>query len=123
MVTSSAWDWYQSSIAQHLDTHYSLSPSRTGLILVSAGIAYIITSPVVGYFLSQGMMKPTLWIHILGMVIITLGYILLGPIPQLKNIASIGLTVSALIFHGIGFSLSYIGKRFVSFLFSLLLSI
>ena len=28
MVTSSAWDWYQSSIAQHLQSKYSLTASQ-----------------------------------------------------------------------------------------------
>ena len=28
MVTSSAWDWYQSSIAQHLERKYSLTASQ-----------------------------------------------------------------------------------------------
>ena len=31
MVTSSAWDWYQSSIAQHLETKYSLTASQVKL--------------------------------------------------------------------------------------------
>ena len=33
MVTSSAWDWYQSSIAQHLQTKYSLTASQVTFIL------------------------------------------------------------------------------------------
>ena len=33
MVTSSAWDWYQSSIAQHLQRKYSLTASQVSLYL------------------------------------------------------------------------------------------
>ena len=29
-VTSSAWDWYQSSIAQHLATSYNITASSIG---------------------------------------------------------------------------------------------
>ena len=32
MVTSSAWDWYQSSIAQHLQIKYSLTASQVTFI-------------------------------------------------------------------------------------------
>ena len=32
MVTSSAWDWYQSSIAQHLQTTYFLTASQVTLL-------------------------------------------------------------------------------------------
>ena len=33
MVTSSAWDWYQSSIAQHLERKYSLTASQVTIYI------------------------------------------------------------------------------------------
>ena len=109
MVTSSGWDWYQSSIATFLEQEYSLSASQIGLVLVSSGLTYIITSPICGYIL--GRTNVTLWIHIIGLLIIFTGYLLFGPIPQLKHIASIPLTAAALSLQGVGFSMSYIGMR------------
>ena len=109
MVTSSGWDWYQSSIATFLEQEYSLSASQIGLVLVSSGLTYIITSPICGYIL--GRINVTLWVHIIGLLIIFTGYILFGPIPQLKQIASVPLTVASLSLQGVGFSMSYIGLR------------
>ena len=61
MVTSSGWDWYQSSISTFLEQEYSLSASQIGLVLVSSGVTYIITSPICGYIL--GRTYVTLWVH------------------------------------------------------------
>ena len=109
MVTSSGWDWYQSSISTFLEQEYSLSASQIGLVLVSSGVTYIITSPICGYIL--GRTYVTLWVHIVGLLVIFTGYVLFGPIPQLKHIASVPLTVAALSLQGVGFSMSYIGMR------------
>ena len=109
MVTSSGWDWYQSSISTFLEQEYSLSASQIGLVLVSSGVTYIITSPICGYIL--GRTNVTLWVHIVGLLVIFTGYVLFGPIPQLKHIASVPLTVAALSLQGVGFSMSYIGMR------------
>ena len=44
-------------------------------------------------------------------VTILFGYVLFGPIPPLKKIASVSLTIFALAFQGSGFSISYLGKN------------
>ena len=115
MVTSSAWMWYQSSIAQYLKGKYHISATYIGLILMSTGLADLITSPVCGFIL--GKIEPTIWVHILGMCFICFGYTIFGSIPPMRHLSSIGMTIVSLISQGIGFSLSYIAN-FCSLIFS-----
>ena len=85
----------------------------SGLILIAPGVSYIITSPVCGFVLGKEKVKPSLWVNITGMIILVTGYIFFAPIPQLKQLASVPLTVAALCVQGVGFSISYIGNNHI----------
>ena len=80
---------------------------------MTTGLADFVTSPFCGFLLGRGKLKPTIWVQTLGMSIIGLGYIFLGPIPPLRHFGNIGMTVGALFCHGIGLALSYIGNIMV----------
>ena len=95
----------------------------SGLILIAPGVSYIITSPVCGFVLGKEKVKPSLWVNITGMIILVTGYIFFAPIPQLKQLASVPLTVAALCVQGAGFSISYIGNNDIKhFYYTLMLT-
>ena len=109
MVTSSGWDWYQSSIAPHLTTNYHITASTIGLILLSPGLSYILASPLCGFILDRLDLK--IWSQVLGTTLICVGYIIFGPIPQIDHIKTIEFTVLGLAVQGVGFGFAYIGIK------------
>ena len=58
------------------------------------GIAYTLFTPVIGFLIDKGL--DGLHSIIVGNFIIFLGFVFIGPIPPLKHLASLEVTVSAL---------------------------
>ena len=125
-VTSSSWDFYQSSIAPYLSTSYHISASSigkvlspaascfnditsySGLILLSPGLTYIPASILCGFMLDR--INPEIWCQVLGTLTICLGYIIFGPIPQIPQIKALHTTAIGLAIQGVGFGFAYIGN-------------
>ena len=108
MVSSSSWDWYQSSLSPFLATSYQVNTDTIGLILLSPGLFYIISSTICGLILDR--INLGLWAQILGTSLICVGYVLFGPIPQINQIKSLLLTLAGLAVQGAGFGFTYIGS-------------
>ena len=107
IVTSSAWDWYQPSLGPFISHKFGLGPTGCGLVLMTVSVSYVISSPGFGFLLDR--FDVGIWAQVSGMLLIFLGYLFLGPIPQLKSIASVYVSVLGLALQGSGFAFSYLG--------------
>ena len=124
-VTSSSWDFYQSTIAPYLSTSYHISASFigkllstpcwleqttsfSGLILLSPGLTYIPASILCGFILDRT--SPLIWCQVLGTLAICLGYIKFGPRPVIAQIKALHTTAIGLAIQGVGFGFAYIGN-------------
>ena len=97
-------------------------------MLVTSGLAYIVTSPTTALVLRR-LASPSPWVcmciicyviqmtcdklqvHISGLATLQLGYTVFGPVPPLEPLASLALTTLGLGLQGVGLSMSYLGGR------------
>jgi len=107
VFAGAGWSWYSASLEPFLKHQYKINASQTGLVFMAFGIAYTLFTPVIGFLIDKGL--DGLHSIIVGNFIIFLGFVLIGPIPPLKHLASLEVTVSALGTQGLGSSFSYIG--------------
>jgi len=107
LFAGAGWSWYSASLEPFLKHQYKINASQTGLVFMAFGVAYTLFTPVIGFFIDKGL--DGLYAIIVGNFIIFLGFIFIGPIPPLKHLGSLNVTISALGAQGLGSSFSYIG--------------
>ena len=107
VVAGCGWAWYSASLEPFLKQQYGLTASHTGLVFMVFGLAYTVSTPVVGVLTDWGM--DGFRAMIIGNFGIFLGFVLLGPIPPLQFMGSLELCVTGLAIQGIGSSFTYIG--------------
>lgn len=108
MVAGSGWSWYLASIEPFLKKMYDISSSQTGLVLMAFGASYCLFSFVVGFLTDKGLNG--LHAIIIGNFLIFLGFLFLGPVPPLRSLGSLGLTIVSLGVQGLGSAFTYIGS-------------
>ena len=105
----SAWLWYSASLEPWLKRNYGVSSSETGLVMMTFGLAYTIFTPLSGFLTDKGM--DGLFLMTLGNLIISLGFVFLGPIPPLQSIGgNLWLVVVSLGLQGMGSAATYLGS-------------
>lgn len=108
MVAGSGWSWYLASLEPFLKKMYGISSSQTGLVLMAFGASYCLFSFVVGFLTDKGLNG--LHAIIIGNFLIFLGFLFLGPVPPLRSLGSLGLTIVSLGVQGLGSAFTYIGS-------------
>ena len=101
------WAWYSASLEPFLRNKYDLTASQTGLAFMVFGLTYTIFTPVFGALTDKGL--DGLTATILGNFVIFLGFVFLGPIPPLKFLGGLSMSVTALGLQGLGSAFTYIG--------------
>lgn len=109
VFAGSAWSWYSATLEPFLGSEYGLTSAQTGLVFTAFGASYTIFNPIFGYFSDKGM--DGLSALILGNTLISLGFMFLGPIPQLSSIGGhLWLTVVSISVQGLGSAATYLGS-------------
>jgi len=109
IFAGTSWSWYSATLQPFLGTKYGISPGQAGLIFTVFGATYTLFTPVFGYFSDKGLDGFTSLI--LGNTLIMLGFVFLGPIPQLSAISgNLWLTVVSMSVQGLGSAATYLGS-------------
>ena len=108
MVAGSGWSWYLASLEPFLKKMYGISSSQTGLVLMAFGASYSLFSFVVGFLTDKGLNG--LHAIIIGNFLIFLGFLFIGPVPPLRSLGSLELTIVSLGVQGLGSAFTYIGS-------------
>lgn len=90
----------QATLEPHLRP-LQLSPFQTGLMFVLNGATYAISAPIWGKLCDKGL-SPKLVI-LFGSLTVVVAFLLIGPAPFLPLTETLGLCITALIVHGVGF--------------------
>jgi len=108
IFAGSSWSWYSATLEPFLGEMYGFSASKTGLVFTTFGAAYTLITPVFGVCFDKGVNK--LAVVIFGNTLIAVGFIFLGPIPQLSAISGhVWLTILSIGVQGIGSAATYLG--------------
>ena len=106
--SGSAWAWYSASLEPWLKEGYGLSSSQTGLVLMTFGLVYTIFTPLCGFLTDRGL--DGLVAMTIGNLIISVGFVVLGPIPPFQAIGGkLWLVVVSLGLQGLGSAATYLG--------------
>lgn len=90
----------QATLEPHLRP-LNLSPLQTGLMFVLNGATYAVSAPIWGKLCDRGL-SPRL-VVLIGSLVVAFAFLLLGPAPFLPLTETLGLCITALIIHGVGF--------------------
>lgn len=107
MFAGTGWSWYSASLGPFIKHKYGISAAQTGLVFMAFGLSYTVSTPIIGFIIDKGLNG--LYASILGNFVIFFGFVCIGPMPLLKAIASLGLTVTSLSVQGVGSAFTYIG--------------
>ena len=106
--SGSAWAWYSASLEPWLKEEFGLSSSSTGLVLMTFGLVYTIFTPLCGFLADRGM--DGLIAMTVGNLVISVGFVFLGPIPPFQAIGGqLWLVVVSLGLQGLGSAATYLG--------------
>ncbi|PRD38284.1 UNVERIFIED_CONTAM: Slc18b1 [Trichonephila clavipes] len=105
VVASQAQGFIDPTLEPHM-RQYNLDPSIIGLLFLLLSGAYGLSSPIVGWV--SGKMENKYPIMIVGLSIITLSMLLMGPSEFLPFEGSLWLSVVALTLLGVSFATAYV---------------
>ena len=107
-VGGSAWSWYSTTLEAHLLYRHGLNSAQTGLVFLSTAMTYSMVSPLVGKMYDYGLGGFKLITT--GSWLVTLGFLLMGPLSLLPQLSGLWITVASMGLQGVGFSFIYIGS-------------
>ena len=108
LIGGSAWSWYSTTLEAHLFNKHGLNSAETGLVFLTTAMTYSLASPLVGKMYDKGLGGFKLITT--GSGLVTVGFIVMGPLTRLDIFSGVWLTVASMGVQGIGFSLVYIGS-------------
>lgn len=100
MAASISIGFLQATLEPHLRP-MELTPVFMGVMFVLNGGAYAILAPLWGW-LCDHCLSPRL-VTVIGSFVVSLAFILVGPVPFISLKMSLPLVIAALVLHGIGF--------------------
>ncbi|KAG8192957.1 hypothetical protein JTE90_028080 [Oedothorax gibbosus] len=104
-VASQAQGFIDPTLEPHM-RQYNLDTSIIGLLFLLLSAAYAISSPIVGWV--SGKVENKYPIMIVGLILVTLAMLLLGPSDFLPIDGSLWLSIVALILLGFSFAAAYV---------------
>jgi len=107
LLTGMSTLWYEPTLEPHLSSQYNLNPFQASLFLIVDGTMYAFFSPVWGLLLDRKFVNNRV-ILLLGCLIISASFLLLGPVcfPINPSLYQIGISLAI---HGIGQAANFIG--------------
>lgn len=105
IVASQAQGFIDPTLEPHM-RQYNLEPSIIGLLFLLLSGAYGLSSPIVGWL--SGKMENKYPIMLVGLIVITLSMLLMGPSDFLPFEGSVWLSIVALTLLGVSFATAYV---------------